>query len=155
MYIPTGRLDAFYSTRLSPTIQASISAITDPHAAHPSYVRDGATGAGNLLLSLQHDTGRWCTDYTWDSDGGVWGLRVLRNFGKLGVASSTEVPDDSALTTGGKTGLKRIDEEEAMEGGLKGRISAGAEFYVSAERSAGGSSRTLSYSFSAEGVHGS
>ena len=34
---------------------------------------------------------------------------------------------------------KRVDEEDAMEGGLKGRISAGAEFYLSAkEKSAGG-----------------
>ncbi|THH02406.1 hypothetical protein EW026_g439 [Hermanssonia centrifuga] len=33
---------------------------------------------------------------------------------------------------------KRVDEEDAMEGGLKGRISAGAEFYLSAkEKSAG------------------
>lgn len=37
------------------------------------------------------------------------------------------------------TGLKRVDEEDAVEGGLKGRVSAGAEFYFSAkERSAGG-----------------
>jgi distribution and morphology protein 10 len=35
--------------------------------------------------------------------------------------------------------MKRIDEEDAMEGGLKGRISAGAEIYFSAkEKSAGG-----------------
>ena len=35
--------------------------------------------------------------------------------------------------------VKRVDEEDAMEGGLKGRISAGAEFYLSAkEKSAGG-----------------
>jgi len=40
--------------------------------------------------------------------------------------------------------MKRIDEEDAMEGGLKGRISAGAEIYFSAkERSAGGCSRPV------------
>ena len=35
--------------------------------------------------------------------------------------------------------VKRVDEEDAMEGGLKGRVSIGEEFYFSAkEKSAGG-----------------
>lgn len=38
-------------------------------------------------------------------------------------------------------GSKRIDEEEAMEGGLRGRFSAGGEVYFSAkQRSFGGES---------------
>lgn len=62
------------------------------------------------------------------------GVRVLRNFGKLG---SPEAADDQ--TTGAvKERAKRVDEEEAMEGGLKGRLSAGAELYVSTDKSAGG-----------------
>lgn len=37
---------------------------------------------------------------------------------------------------------KRIDEEEAMEGGLRGRFSAGGEVYFSAkQRSFGGKSQ--------------
>ena len=57
------------------------------------------------------------------------------NFGKLGT--SHETPDDAS-----KEKPKRVDEEDAMEGGLKGRISAGAEFYLSTkEKSAGGMSR--------------
>ena len=37
-------------------------------------------------MSLQHDTGRWGTEYTWqaESGGNILGLRVLRNFGKHG-----------------------------------------------------------------------
>ena len=62
------------------------------------------------------------------------GVRVLHNFGKLADESGSAT---LASRSGG--GMKRIDEEDAMEGGLKGRISAGAEVYFSAkEKSAGG-----------------
>ena len=69
------------------------------------------------------------------------GVRLLHNFGKLG-APSDESGSASLASRGGSGGtmkIKRIDEEDAMEGGLKGRISAGAEIYFSAkEKSAGG-----------------
>ncbi|EPQ59366.1 mitochondrial distribution and morphology protein 10 [Gloeophyllum trabeum ATCC 11539] len=131
-YIPTGRLDALYSARLSGTMQGMIAAISDP--------RPLPLGASNLMLSLQHDTGRTCTEYTWSADDSMWGVRFLYNFGKIGTA--LESPGESEqLSTPVQTDrseVKRVDEEEAMEGGLKGRISAGAEVYFSArEKSAG------------------
>jgi len=87
------------------------------------------------MLSLQHDTGRWCTEYTWSADDGMFGMRVLRNFGRL-QADVEETAEERPWRTDGR---KRVDEEEAMEGGLKGRLSAGAEIYFSAkEKSAGG-----------------
>lgn len=87
------------------------------------------------MVNLQHDTGRWSTEYTWSADDGMWGARVLHNFGRLG---GEEVRERAAR------GEKRIDEEEAMEGGLRGRFSAGAEVYFSAkEKSAGGTYPTL------------
>lgn len=77
----------------------------------------------------------------------MWGIRCLHNFGKIGT--STEAADDaekSSVFPGIRSKPKRVDEEDAMEGGLKGRISAGAEFYFSAkERSAGGKNRNLTY----------
>lgn len=137
----------------------------------------GEFGTGSLLLSLQHDMGRWGTEYTWDSDGSVLGVRVLRNFGRLldeqghprnngegsggmnarnggmreqGEAGesfmgsmnsvSTQAMDDVSLR-------RRVDEEEIMGTGLRGRISAGAEFYVSPENTAG-SQLTFSHIFS-------
>lgn len=133
-YIPTGRMDAFYTTRISSTLQASISSITQPHYGTTPMANSGELGSGSLLLSLQHDTGRWCTEYLWDSDGGIWGARVLRNFGKLATSITGGGDMDNVEK---KTGVKRVDEEEAMEGGLRGRISAGAEIYASAEKSAG------------------
>lgn len=122
IYLPTGKLDALYSTRLSPTLQGLAAVISDSRA--------GPNGS-NLMLSLQHDTGRTCTEYSWSAEDSMFGMRLLHNFGKLhGEESSV-----SRHTTK----PKRVDEEDAMEGGLKGRISAGAELYFSAKEKSAGS----------------
>jgi distribution and morphology protein 10 len=100
------------------------------------------------MFNLQHDTGRWCTEYTYSAEDSMLGVRLLHNFGKLAPTSlsgsAVDEADRSATSRAGSAGgtrtkMKRIDEEDAMEGGLKGRISAGAEIYFSAkEKSAGG-----------------
>ena len=88
------------------------------------------------MLSLQHDTGRTCTEYTWSAEDGMFGVRLLHNFGKLAPSPEEAAKAQQSVSTGSRR--KRVDEEEAMEGGLKGRISAGVEAYFSAgERSAG------------------
>ncbi|ETW84539.1 hypothetical protein HETIRDRAFT_433326 [Heterobasidion irregulare TC 32-1] len=132
VYIPTGRLDALASTRLSPTLQALVAAISDPRAdlTQSRFSRGGASPS-NVMLNLQHDTGRWCTEYTYSAEDSMLGVRVLHNFGRLGAPADSAEESERARD-------KRIDEEDAMEGGLKGRISVGAEVYFSAkERSAG------------------
>ncbi|KAG6911656.1 Mitochondrial distribution and morphology protein 10 [Tephrocybe rancida] len=133
LYLPSGRLDALYSTRLSSTVQALVAAVS-----HPSSNVLGRSGdVSNIMFNLQHDAGKWCTEYSYSADDGMWGLRVLHNFGRLGLPVE---PTDDSLTTESRAGLKRVDEEDAVEGGLKGRVSAGAEIYISAkEKSAGGS----------------
>lgn len=132
LYLPTGRLDALYSTRLSPTVQGLVAAISGPPSSLVTEGRARGDNPSNIMFSLQHDIGKWCTEYTWSADDGMWGVRVLHNFGRLG--SSVEPPEESA--TGPRP--KRVDEEDATGGGLKGRVSAGAEVYVSAkEKSAG------------------
>ncbi|KAI0796586.1 mitochondrial distribution and morphology protein 10 [Abortiporus biennis] len=138
LYIPTGRLDALYSTRLSPTLQAMVAAISDPRSSLGANERSrgGNIASSNVMFSLQHDTGKWCTEYTWSAEDGMWGVRCLHNFGKLWTPGN--VSDDSHSGSSKTSWEKRVDEEDAMEGGLKGRISAGAEFYLSAkEKSAG------------------
>jgi distribution and morphology protein 10 len=92
------------------------------------------------MFSLQHDTGRWCTEYTYSAEDSMLGVRLLHNFGKLAPPSgSADESERGGTKTKTKMKMKRIDEEDAMEGGLKGRISAGAEIYFSAkEKSAGG-----------------
>jgi Mitochondrial distribution and morphology protein 10 len=141
LYVPTGRLDALYSTRLSSTLQALVAAISDPRADRKqSLSTRSASSPSNIMLSLQHDTGRWCTEYTYSAEDSMVGVRMLHNFGKLAALSgSAEECELSVTSRGGGMKMKRIDEEDAMEGGLKGRFSAGAEIYFSAkERSAGG-----------------
>lgn len=138
LYIPTGRVDALYSTRLSPSVQALVAAISDPRSNSFSAerMRNVSIPTSNIMLSLQHDTGRTCTEYTWSAEDGMFGVRLLHNFGKLALSPEEAAKAQQAVSIGSRR--KRVDEEEAMEGGLKGRISAGAEVYFSArERSAG------------------
>jgi distribution and morphology protein 10 len=137
-YLPTGRLDALYSTRISPTLQAVFAAISDPRA-HVQSERKGKTdNPSNLMLSLQHDIGSWCTEYTWSAEDSMWGIRALYNFATPAkLAEHGEEGERIASKT--TTRPKRVDEEDAAEAGLRGRVSVGAELYVSTtERSAGG-----------------
>lgn len=130
-YLPTRRLDALYSTRLTPTLQAVVAAISElPTTSYPD-IRQPTTAASNVMFHLQHDVGKWCTEYTYSAEDSMWGLKFLHNFGRFGSSGDVDTPSKRA-------GLKRVDEEEPVEGGLKGRLSAGAELYFSAkERSAG------------------
>ncbi|KAF9449922.1 mitochondrial distribution and morphology protein 10 [Macrolepiota fuliginosa MF-IS2] len=130
-YLPTGRLDALYSVRLSPTVQAIVAAISDPPSSVPAEMRGRNTNMSNVMLSLQHDVGKWCTEYNYSAEDGMWGMRFLHNFGRLGIPPE---PSEEAS----RIKVKRVDEEDAVEGGLKGRVSIGAEIYFSAkEKSAG------------------
>lgn len=73
----------------------------------------------------------------------MFGWRGLYNFGwrdrgDLGDETAREIKGG---TEGQATRARAIDEEEMMEGGLRGRFSAGAEVYFSAkQRSFGGES---------------
>ncbi|KAI0747436.1 mitochondrial distribution and morphology protein 10 [Irpex lacteus] len=134
IYVPTGRLEALYSTRVSPTWQASIAAISDPRYSLQTLEKArGGSSPSNMLFRLQHSTGKWCSEYTWSAEDQMWGVQCMHNFGKLATSKDT-----TGEATKVRSRTKRVDEEDAMEGGLKGRISAGAEFYFSAkEKSAG------------------
>jgi hypothetical protein len=129
IYIPTGKLDALYSTRLSPTMQALVAAISDTPGR--------GLQRSNVMFSLQHDVGRTCTEYSWSAEDSMWGVRVLHNFGRMGEEDEKARPQVAKA--------KRIDEEEAMEGGLKGRISAGAELYFSAKEKSAGCTSLLGF----------
>jgi len=131
-YLPTGRLDALYSTRLAPTIQAMVAAISDPPSSALADMHSRTTNVSNIMLSLQHDIGKWCTEYSYSAEDGMWGIRLLHNFGRLGTPAEP-------CQVSSRVKVKRVDEEDSVEGGLKGRFSMGAELYFSAkEKSAGG-----------------
>jgi hypothetical protein len=132
LYLPTGRLDALYSLRVSPTVQALVAAISDPLSNLPPD-QQSQPDMSNVMINVQHDVGKWCTEYSWSAEDEMWGIKFLHNFGRLGLLS------DIADEGGARRGLKRVDEEEPVEGGLRGRVSIGGELYFSAkEKSAGG-----------------
>ncbi len=140
IYIPTGRLDALGSTRLTPTLQGMVAAISDPRTPISSEKSRTHPTSSNVMFSLQHDTGKVCTEYTWSAEDGMWGVRSLYNFGRIGSHpdSAEEGEKNGHASSSGRRKVKRVDEEDAMEGGLKGRVSVGGEFYFSAkEKSAG------------------
>ena len=137
LYLPTGRLDALYSTRLSPTVQAIVAAISEPPSSQSEFHRNRTGGTSNIMFNIQHDVGKWCTEYTYSAEDGMCGIKLLHNFGKLG--GSLDTSEESDVSSRQPPGVKRVDEEEPIEGGLKGRVSLGAELYFSAkEKSAGG-----------------
>lgn len=141
LYVPTGRLDALYSTRLGSSWQIVAAAISEQRGQYAAQRaknsrRPETADHSNILLNLQHDRGKWCSEYTWSAADGLWGARALYNFGK-----TVEEEGHDKI----RRREKRVDEEDAMEGGLKGRISAGAEIYFSAREKSGGVSTAVRF----------
>ncbi|ETS62430.1 hypothetical protein PaG_03045 [Moesziomyces aphidis] len=191
MHVPSARLDALWTKRLSPTWQLILTAVSTPpkypinalHSAalatqsayasgsksgmagsvdrldasgtlssstissstatqQPVAASDlGPAGSTNLQLTLQRDTGRWFTEYSYSVDDALWGFRVLHNFGPSDAvepnpSSSTEAVASSSGRIDSTTGQTEGDADAG--GGLRGRFSAGAEVFVSTvEKSAG------------------
>ncbi|EIW67655.1 hypothetical protein TREMEDRAFT_33247 [Tremella mesenterica DSM 1558] len=144
LHLPTLHLSGLAVTRLTPTLQAHLAFLSQPQprttrptspnnpyshsqSRQPSEVSNPVPAPpGNVLLSLQHDTGRYSGEYTYSAQDGMFGLRGLYNFGWKGDGEDEEERS--------KEKDKRIDEEEMMEGGLRGRFSAGGEVYFSAKQ---------------------
>ncbi|GAA5981303.1 hypothetical protein JCM10908_004059 [Rhodotorula pacifica] len=184
LYAPTPRLDALYIRRISPTLQGLVSLITvpsppppptltwesgDPTASLSASTIAASASAGptsgplarlsELELKLQHDTGRWSTEYSYAVGDGMWGVRGLYNFGRWGDPGLANAPLPVPPLAGGAGPLEQSEQDvsvppstdastSTMFGssggqdetptGLKGRWSAGGEIYFSAqERSAG------------------
>lgn len=158
LHLPTCRLDALYTRRISPSLQALATLVSIP-ASTPFTAPGPISSTGqdplqavfanavspfwNLMLGLSHDTGRWSQQYTYSTDDGLFGARVLHNFSpsiRSGCASTPVQKDDQESDVdfdGGR--IRLVDEEEIMDNVLKGRFSAGAEIYFSAQaKSAGG-----------------
>ncbi|KIL68329.1 hypothetical protein M378DRAFT_158874 [Amanita muscaria Koide BX008] len=137
LHLPSRRLDALYSTRLTSTLQALVAVISEPPLnTHSDYRRNRTGQTSNVMFNLQHDVGKWCTEYTYSAEDDMWGIKLLHNLGRL--SGSPDISEESDVSARQRTGIKRVDEEEPIEGGLRGRVSVGAELYASAkERSAG------------------
>ncbi|KDE09736.1 hypothetical protein MVLG_00138 [Microbotryum lychnidis-dioicae p1A1 Lamole] len=166
LYAPSPRLDALYAHRLAPTVLGLVSLISVPAPIAPPQLswqpNDEASSMtinapptsttsarlSELEFKLQHDTGKWSTEYSYAVGDGMWGARGLYNFGYSGASSAGGPSSSGASGSDGVTTSddspsshvreRVVDEEEATSTGLKGRWSAGGELYFSAqERSAG------------------
>jgi distribution and morphology protein 10 len=130
LHLPTMHLSGLMATRLAPTLQAQVAFVNQPATRLAAPRQQGGAPAtapaqppGNLLVSLQHDTGRYSGEYTYSATDGMFGLRGLYNFAWQ--------PEPADRPQGRARG---VDEEEMMDGGLRGRISAGGEIFFSVKQ---------------------
>ncbi|CAO1620725.1 unnamed protein product [Parajaminaea phylloscopi] len=166
IHAPTARLDALYTTRLSPTWNFILTACSFPPRTSPAYQpahTSGAVGASggeqivqpqgptapgatNLQVTVQQDTGKWFNEFSYSVDDALWGFRTMHHFG----SSKREAQSSSPSTAASSTTLRPLlpgvlqsnDDDSAGSseagGGLKGRFSAGAELFFSAEEKSAG-----------------
>ncbi|PWN42633.1 hypothetical protein IE81DRAFT_116818 [Ceraceosorus guamensis] len=163
MHVPSARVDALYTTRISPEMTFLLTGRSYPSrtflqssekaaqaiagdAAQANLSRDKTAGRMNVQLMLQRDTGKWFTEYSYSAFDALWGFRVLHNFGTSGSSASiseSSMPSESnGLHTEAMVSKRGVEDdregESGVGGGLKGRFSAGAEMFFSArEKSAG------------------
>ena len=155
------RLDSSTHTLSSSNANLSSSTATQQSTSTaPASYGLGPPGSTNLQLTLQRDTGRWFTEYSYSVDDALWGFRVLHNFGAPADTPSASAqpgeplhptaamePGAGASSSASGASKPRIDathtplggtDDTDAGGGLRGRFSAGAEVFVSTvEKSAG------------------
>ncbi|CAG8458739.1 13590_t:CDS:10 [Ambispora leptoticha] len=142
MYIPTTRLEALYSKRFSPNLQCVVAGISDLKYR----------AASHLTAELHYDAEKWCTEFSFSTEGALFGIKGLYNF--TGDNGKDELEDERKPTTivesetphfldRAKTDSNDYDNENAEEevDGLKGQWSVGAEVYYGARERSGGEGR--------------
>ena len=85
-----------------------------------------------MLALLQHDVGKYSTEYLYSTDSALFGIRGLYNFGP-DPRKSASTPDPSHATS-----VPTIE-------GLHGRFSAGAELYYGLLNKSGGMSTGIRF----------
>jgi distribution and morphology protein 10 len=113
----------------------------------------GGPSIWNLMLSMNHDTGKWSQQYSYSTEDGLFGARVLHNFptttttrrrdNSAGLSPQAGSDNQAATLKSSTDRKKRIDEEEVMDNVLKGRFSVGGELYFSAQRKSAGGKQNL------------
>lgn len=109
LHAPSARLDALFTTRISPTWNLIVTACSFPPRPPPSMTSSSASvdssqqlqqpnpgptapGATNLQCTLQNDTGKWFNEFSYSVDDALWGFRTMHHFGPSSrqQASSSE-----------------------------------------------------------------
>ncbi|BFZ59506.1 Mitochondrial distribution and morphology protein 10 [Saitoella coloradoensis] len=123
MYIPSSTLEAMYTRRIAPTKQLILACVSDTKLPN----------GGTITAEIQHDVGKWSTEYVYSTEGGMLGLRGLWNFG----------PDPrKSQTPRSPSALSGIHDTPPVP---SGRLSAGAEIYYGALTKSAGMSLGLRY----------
>lgn len=143
LHFPSCHLSGLATTRVSSTVQAQLAFTHQPAMARLRFSPRGDVATkvgpvhppGNLLLSLQHDTGQYSGEYTYSASDGMFGVRGLYNFGW----QDEEAKNDLKTADGEHKAGRLEDDEEMLEGGLRGRFSAGGEVYLSLKQRSLGS----------------
>lgn len=108
------------------------------------------------MISANHDTGKWAQQYSYSTQDGLFGARVLYNFpataatrlrsnsnGLANYLSHQAGSDNQSSKTIDRK--KLVDEEEMMDNVLKGRFSAGGELYFSTQKKSAGVSTGIRF----------
>ncbi|OAV95077.1 hypothetical protein PTTG_05193 [Puccinia triticina 1-1 BBBD Race 1] len=171
-HLPTYRLDALYSYQFSPTLQGLATLVSVPSSSsnplgmsgngtnqdgsptnHMSPNGIGGPSIWNLMVSMNHDTGKWSQQYSYSTEDGLFGARVLHNFPTTTTARRREnnqalannIASEGQVTLTSTDRKKLIDEDEVMDNVLKGRFSVGGELYFSAQRKSAGVSTGIRF----------
>ncbi|KAN0060862.1 Mitochondrial distribution and morphology protein 10 [Thecaphora frezii] len=91
---------------------AAATAAAASTSASAAQYGAGPPGSTNLQLTLQNDTGRWFTEYSYSADDALWGFRVLHNFG---TPSSSSLPAPSPSGHTGANGSSGGSEADSTK----------------------------------------
>jgi distribution and morphology protein 10 len=125
LYLPGSTLEALYLRRLSPTRLLTLNCVSD--AALPN--------GGTVLATLRNDHGKYTTEYLYSTDSSLLGMRALYNFG---LDPRDDPPSGAPSSPTPRTPAHPWDHQS-------GRLSAGAEAYVSPVNKSGGVSTGIRF----------
>ncbi|KAL8782570.1 MAG: hypothetical protein Q9195_009621 [Heterodermia aff. obscurata] len=131
LFLPKSTLEGLYLRRLSPRSQVNVRYVSD------SRLPNG----GSMLALLQHDRGKFSTEYLYSTDSALLGIRGLYNFGPEPPEHVPERPQSQALDTVGP-----LIPSSASMALPTTRLSAGGECYFSPLNKSGGMSTGLRFS---------
>ncbi|KAL7416881.1 mitochondrial distribution and morphology protein 10 [Mrakia frigida] len=143
-HLPSRRVDGLFLRRHSPTLQSILAFVHSPSNNNNQALSSSPHFKGNALLSLQHSVGRYSTETSFSFSDGLLGVRGLYNFAPSSSTSSSALASGLGLGAAeemlgaGSRKAGRVDEEESLLPGVRGRLSMGGEIYLSGkEKSAG------------------
>ncbi|ORY93359.1 mitochondrial distribution and morphology protein 10 [Syncephalastrum racemosum] len=70
LFFPGARLEAMYVRRLTPHLQYLVTAVNHPRS--PALPQ--------VAMQLQYDVRKWCSECSYTTDDGLFGMRALYNF---------------------------------------------------------------------------